>query len=99
MTQARIYEAGRPTTGYCRGEKIADPGEVQIGDTLIGLSHQFRTENLYRVTGHKGDRFSVAYINPNGQKADGGEMCVWGFNLTGPGEEWLQAVATQKDTT
>ena len=91
MSQARIYEAGRPTTGFRRGKKITDPAEVQVGDTLIGVSHQFKAENLYRVTDHKGDRFTVVYIEANGRKADGGEMCVWAFNLTLPGQEWFRA--------
>ncbi len=92
MRQARIYKAGRPTTGFRRGTKITDPAEVQVGDTLIGVSHQFEAQNLYRVTNHKGDRFTVIYIKPNGSKADGGEMCVWGFDLTAPTQEWFRAV-------
>jgi hypothetical protein len=94
MKPNRIYKAGRPTTGFRRGEKIAAPSEVQIGDDLIGVSHQFSAENLYRVTGQKADRFHVVYIQPDGQKADGGEMCVWAFNLTLPGEEWFRAART-----
>ncbi len=60
MSTNRIYTAGRPTTGFRRGKKIIDTAEVQVGDTLIGVSHQFKAENLYRVTGHKGDRFTVS---------------------------------------
>lgn len=92
MPQTRIYKAGRPTTDFRRGTKITDTAEVQVGDTLICVSHQFKAENLYRVTTHKGDRFSVVYIQPDGQKADGGEMCVWAFNLTLPAQEWFRAV-------
>ena len=95
MRQSRIYKAGRPTTGFRRGEKITDPTEVHVGDKLIALSHKFKAENLYRVTDHKGDRFTVIYIEPDGRKADGGEMCVWGFDLTGPGEEWFRAVQSE----
>jgi len=91
MPQTRIYQAGRPTTGFRREKKITDTAQVQVGDTLIGVSHQFKAENLYRVTDHKGDRFSVVYIHPNGRTADGGEMCVWAFNLTLPGQEWFRA--------
>lgn len=91
MRQTRIYKAGRPTTGFRRGEKITDPAEVKVGDKLIGVSHQFKAENLYRVTEHKGDRFHVVYIQPNGREADGDEMCVWAFNLTLPGQEWFRA--------
>lgn len=75
-----------------RGEKTTDPAEVHVGDKLICVSHQFNAENLYRVTAHNGDRFNVIYIEPNGRKADGGEMCVWAFNLTLPGQEWFRAV-------
>ena len=92
MRQTRIYKAGRPTTGFRRGDKITDTAEVQVGDKLICVSHQFTAENLYRVTKHKGDRFYVIYIQPNGQKADGDEMCIWAFNLTLPGQEWFRAV-------
>ena len=92
MRQTRIYKAGRPTTGYRRGKQILIPAEVQVGDRLIGVSHQFEAENLYRVTDHQGDRFTVIYILPNGRKADGGEMCVWAFNLTLPTQEWFRAV-------
>ena len=95
MKPARIYKAGRTTTGFRRGTKITDTAEVQVGDTLIGVSHQFKAENLYRVTTHKGDRFYVVYIQPNGQKADGDEMCVWAFNLTLPGQEWFRAVRSK----
>ncbi len=91
MKQSRIYNAGRPTTGFRRGKKIFDTAEVQVGDTLIGVSHQFQAENLYPVTDHKGDRFSVVYIHPNGRKADGDEMCIWEFNLTMPAQEWFRA--------
>jgi hypothetical protein len=99
MKPTRIYKAGRPTTGFRRGEKITDPAEVHVGDKLIALSHRFKAENLYRVTAHKGDRFYVVYIQPDGRNADGGEMCVWGFDLTAAREEWFRAVATQQDTT
>jgi hypothetical protein len=87
-----MYKAGRPTTGFRRGKKIIDTAEVHVGDKLIGVSHQFKAENLYRVTAHKRDRFTVIYIEPNGRKADGDEMCVWEFNLTLPGQEWFRAV-------
>lgn len=89
---SRIYKAGRPTTGLRRGEKITDPAEVQVGDKLIAVSHQFKAENLYRVTEHKGDRFTVVYIQLDGRKADGDEMCVWAFNLRLPAQEWFRVV-------
>ena len=92
MKPTRIYQAGRPTTGFRQGTKITDTAEVQVGDTLIGVSHQFKAENLYRVTTHKGDRFYVVYIQPNGQKADGDEICIWAFNLALPAQEWFRAV-------
>jgi len=96
MIENRIYKAGRPTTGFRRGEKITDPAEVQVGEMLIGVSHQFQAQNLYRVTEHKGDRFYVVYVQLNGRKADGDAMCVWQFNLTLPGEEWFRAVPSHQ---
>jgi hypothetical protein len=89
---SRIYKAGRPTTGFRRGQKITDTAEVHVGDKLIGVSHQFKAQNLYLVTAQMKDRFLVVYIKPNGRKADGDEMCIWAFNLTLPGQEWFRAV-------
>jgi hypothetical protein len=91
---ARVYSAGRPTTGFRRGRRIRDPFEVQVGDVLIGLSHQFRAQNLFRVTKVGLGRFYVVYINPDGTERIGeiGEMCVWGLELARKSKEWFRAV-------
>ncbi len=90
---ARVYGAGRPTTGFRRGRQIRDPSEVQVGDILIGLSHQFKSQNLYRVTRTKLDRFFVVYVKPDGSECLGeiGEMCIWGFDLSEESKEWFRA--------
>lgn len=62
----RIYEGGRSTAGWTRGELITDPGQVQPGHVLIMVCHQFKAENLIRVVargeGFRRPGFDYEYV-------------------------------------
>jgi hypothetical protein len=100
MEKARTYEGGRSTKGWKRGKKITQIDQVKIGDVIIGVSHQFKAENLYRVTGPEPTNFmagkilEMRYIQPNGDKGDGHEMAVWPNELMDGRKEYF--LATKK---
>jgi len=89
---ARSYENGRPTTGWHKGERITSPKQVKPGDVLIGVSHQFKAENLYLVipsphpeSPHHDQGFYVQYIKPDltPTATDSEPQWVWDFDLSG----------------
>ena len=47
--KGRVYENGRSTIGWRKGNRIKSIKQVKIGDVLIGVSHQFKAENMYLV--------------------------------------------------
>lgn len=49
----RVYDAGRSTAGWRRGEPITTLTQLHVGDVLIQVSHRFEAENLLRVTGFR----------------------------------------------
>ena len=92
----RTYEQGRPTTGWRKGKRITSPEQVQPGDALIGVSHQFEAENLYVVipspnTPSNGQGFCVRYAKPDLTPIcpDFPVQWVWDFQLAGP-NEWYK---------
>jgi hypothetical protein len=97
---ARTYEKGRPTTGWRKDQRITSPEQVQLGDVLIGVSHQFKAENLYLViptphppTPHDDQGFYVRYARPDlsPEFADFQPQWVWEFMLAGP-DEWYRGI-------
>ena len=95
----RTYERGRPTTGWRQGNRITSPEQVKPGDVLIGVSHQFKAENLYLVipspdppTPHDDQGFYVRYAKPDltPEYPDFQPQWVWEFTLAGP-TEWYKA--------
>ena len=96
---ARTYEKGRRTTGWRKGKRITSPEQVQPGDVLIGVSHQFKAENLYVVIEspfppgpHHGQGFYVRYALPDlaPEFPDFQPQWVWDFQLDGQ-NEWYKA--------
>lgn len=95
----RTYEKGRPTTGWRKGKRITSPEQVKPGDVLIGVSHQFKAENLYLVmpspyppTPHDDQGFYVRYAKPDlsPEFPDFQPQWVWGFMLAAS-SEWFNA--------
>lgn len=96
---ARTYEKGRSTTGWRKGNRMTSPEQVKPGDVLIGVSNQFKAENLYVVipspyppTPHDAQGFYVRYAKPDltPEFPDFQPQWVWGFMLAGP-NEWYKA--------
>jgi hypothetical protein len=95
----RIYAKGRPTTGWQKGKRITRPEQVKPGDVLIGLSRQFKAENLYLVISsphppspHDDQGFYVRYARPDlsPEFAEFQPQWVWGFMLAGE-NEWYKS--------
>jgi hypothetical protein len=96
---SRTYANGRPTTGWRKGRRITGPEQVKPGDVLIGVSHQFKAENLYLVIPspcppcpHYGQGFYVRYALPDlsPEFPDFQPQWVWDFMLIGE-NEWYRA--------
>ena len=92
---ARTYEKGRPTTGWRKGERITSAHQVNPGDVLIGVNHQFMAENRYLVipsphpqSSHQDQGFHVQYIKPDLSPTDTDfqPQWVWNFDLSGQRE-------------
>ena len=87
----RTYAKGRPTNGWERGELITTFADLQHGELLIHVSHQFQAENLIRIVplpeefvGHKdaGRIFYYEYVNCHTlQRSDGDAMACWDWEL------------------
>lgn len=95
----RTYARGRPTTGWREGKSITSPEQVKPGDVLIGVSHQFKAENLYVVVPspyppapHDDQGFHVGYAQPDltPEYPDFQPQWVWEFMLARP-YEWYGA--------
>ena len=50
----RIYPGGRSTVGWRRGRKLTAVSQIDEGMVLIGVSHDFKAENLYKVVRLRG---------------------------------------------
>jgi len=88
---ARTYAKGRPTNGWERGELITTLADLQPGDVLIRVSHQFQAENLIRVvplpegfSPINSDRgFYYEYVDcRNCERSDGSLMFCWDWEFT-----------------
>jgi hypothetical protein len=47
--QKRVYDDGRPTDGWKRGKRVNSVSEVKVGQFVICVHHQNKTENLFKV--------------------------------------------------
>jgi hypothetical protein len=99
LGEARIYERGRSTSGWTRGEPITRPDQLKPGDLLIAVSHQFQAENLIRVVVSPipiPDLFYCEYVTPDTlRRSDHEEMAVWDHELAEPHrKEFFRAVPT-----
>lgn len=98
----RTYEQGRSTTGWRKGRRITKPMQVNPGDVLIGVSHQFRSENLFVAISpsnklHQANGFGVLYVKPDLTLTDSDRQpqWVWDFELMDSECEWFQARKTK----
>jgi hypothetical protein len=82
----RTYAKGRLTNGWERGELITTSADLQPGDVLNHVSHQFQAENLIRVvllpdgfSGHNlGRLFHYEYVDARTlARSDGDGMACW----------------------
>lgn len=46
----RVYSGGRNTGRWTRGKKISSLSQAKRGDVLYMVNHQFKADNLIRVT-------------------------------------------------
>lgn len=100
----RTYEKGRSTEGWEKGEPILKVSDVKPGDVLIGVSHQFKAENLYRVMEERNDfmagqGFNVKYVTPDlTHDLPDGQTLQWvwhhelGADDKATGHNWFRAV-------
>ena len=96
---ARIYDKGRPTTGWCIGQRIASPEQVKAGDVLIGVSHQFKAKNLFVVipspypkSPHDDEGFYVRYAQPDLKPLYTDFEFQWAWEFELKQNEWYKAV-------
>ena len=95
----RIYERGRSTLGWTRGQPITRLNQLKPGDLLIAVSHQFRAENLIRVVASPTpipDMFYCEYVTPDTlRRSDHEEMAVRDHELVSPHRKgFFRAVPT-----
>ena len=92
----RIFERGRSTLGWSRGERIYRLDQLKPGDILIAVSHQFRAENLLRVVASPSPNPNVLYceyVRPDTlRRSDHEEMAVWDHDLTAQRTEFFRSV-------
>ena len=75
--EGRIYDKGRSTLGWKRGERITSASHLKAGLVVITLNHRFEAENLVVVTQEAGSgQFAkTKYCNPR-KDLIGGEDAV-----------------------
>ena len=86
----RIYEAGRSTEGFGRGEVVTKTSEVKPGDILVLVSHKFQAENLIVVVprpegftdASSGRIFYCQYFDPE-TRVGSNLMSIWDFEING----------------
>jgi len=91
----RIYEGGRDTGRWTRGEKITSMTDIEVGDVLYEVSHQWSADNLIRVTGRStvhADSFYARHLNADLSSA-GHEWLLWAFEHKRGGFEVYKVVA------
>ena len=99
--RVRAYQRGRPTDGWLLGDRLTSVDQAKAGDVLIGITHHFKAENLYRVLDVQAELFHACYVEPDGvtpSGSDGGLItAVWGFQLAQ--EEWYKATSASSGST
>jgi len=58
----RLYEKGRSTKGFMRGEAITSMGQVQKNDVLFVVSHKQQTESLAEVIAVRFNSFDYIFL-------------------------------------
>ena len=96
----RVYSKGRSTTGWEKAEKITALSQLAVGDIIISVSHQFKAENLKRVTkiGTMPVGFYWEYVEPvHGQTINGNDNgFVHEFMLDMESNEYYKATGSFK---
>lgn len=89
----RTYDKGRSTEGWEKGAPVRDAFHIKPGTVIIGVSHQFKAENLYKVVPKPkdyqdmgpGEGFYVKYVETDGvtpHRYDGERLqWVWAAEL------------------
>lgn len=86
----RIYEGGRSTEGFKRGEVVTKTSDVKPGDILVLVAHHFRSENLIIVVprpegftdASTGRIFYCQYFDPE-TRVGSNLMSIWDFEING----------------
>ena len=94
----RIYPGGRSTVGWRRGRKLTAVSQIKESMTLIGVSHQFRAENLVKVVSLRGrtpllkktvpETADIRYVNPNLTIAGPEQMSITDCDFT---DAWMRS--------
>ena len=93
----RLYEQGRSTKGWRKGQKITSISELIVGMIVIKVSHQFKAENLVVISPVPNEipgrpiRY-CRYVKPDGTPTwDGHEdTAIWDFEVAESQEQNLQ---------
>jgi hypothetical protein len=58
----RLYEKGRSTKGYLRGERIESMTQLAKGDILFNVNHKLQTESLIEVLDVRFNGFDFVFV-------------------------------------
>jgi hypothetical protein len=58
----RLYENGRSTKGFIRGERIQNLSQVKVGDILFSVNHKLQTESLIQVLTVRWNMFDYIFL-------------------------------------
>ena len=86
---------GRHTVGWIPGEKITSPEQVNAGDVLFYISHQFKAKNLVRVRKIErtpSDGFCREFVDTEGTPTGEYLAFTWWFQLEHPEREFFRAI-------
>ncbi len=59
----RLYEKGRSTKGWIRGQQIENILQVSVGDVFVAVEHKQQSESLIQVIATQLESFSYQYVS------------------------------------
>lgn len=87
--EGRLYEQGRSTKSWRKGQKVTSIAELVVGTVVIKVSHQFKAENLVVISPvpnaipSRPIRY-CRYVKPDGTPtwdAELNESAIWDFEI------------------
>lgn len=92
MSGARQYLGGLPFEGWKRGPKIWRLDQLEVGNVLISVSHQYRTESLIKVVEVKPNGYYCLPLDADLKPADRTRIFCWDFDVASESHECFLAV-------